>query len=131
VDNPHIRLLFYAVAVSGACVEILGSIEVGVWHPSVYWAAMAGIIPCGLLGILRISKLCTDPAYEFQARDPAKPTVPSLVFAMAPSAVSESLRFGPPVPPMLTNRRPLTLTPQSRWSDGPARARRDRVVEKC
>jgi len=72
VDHPHIRLLFYAVAVCGACVEIFASIEAGVWHPSLYWEAAGAIIPCGLLGILQISHLYGRPAFECEAGDPAE-----------------------------------------------------------
>ncbi len=93
--NPHIRLLFYAIAVSGACVEILGSTEVGVWHPSLYWAAVAGIIPCGLIGILRIKQLHAGPGYELQAGDLPKPIATTAFFTVVPAKMSGDLRLGP------------------------------------
>ncbi len=89
--NPHIRLLFYAFAVSGACVEIFGSIEVGVWHPLLYWVAVAGIVPCGLIGILCIKQLYAKPDYE--TPDLPKPIAPAAFFTMAPATRSGDLRF--------------------------------------
>jgi hypothetical protein len=131
VDNPHIRLLFYALAVSGACVEIFGSIEAGVWHPSLYWAAVGGIIPCGLFGILCISQSYAGSACECQPRDPAKPMAANGVLALSPAAIPDSLRFGSSAPPIIVERRRVTPARPLIPSEGIARARCERVVERC
>jgi hypothetical protein len=125
VDNPQIRLLFYAMAVSGACVEICGSIEVGVWHPSLYWAAIAAIIPCGLIGILRISQLYAPSPRDYQASDLENPIAPEVSFALVPPTVSDDRRFGPPLPPMRVNRRKLAPA-KPRPGDG-----QQTVAERC
>jgi hypothetical protein len=106
VDNPDLRLLFYATAVAGACVEILCSIEAGLSHPSLYWAAVAGIVPCGFLGILCIRHLYAGPADSGRAPDLADPVLPTR-FAEAPASTSDRHDFIIAAHPVFAGRVPM------------------------
>jgi hypothetical protein len=53
--SSQTKLVIYAVAVSAAHVELVGSVLAGVWHSRLYWTAVGCVIPAGLFGIRCIS----------------------------------------------------------------------------